>query len=145
VGQKISIGAVLDFREMFLPMFRYAYVKACKKGEITKDDFKLSYTPRGEEVYTLKESAEEKIWLLFQELMDEVVYYDHNYMKLREAMNRCASYLAGFLLNKTPFIPFVYVSDEGQFQELFELFRSIERFCKSIGKGPPVPMTRLSM
>jgi hypothetical protein len=140
--QRIHIGAVLDFRELFLPLFRYAYVKACKKDELTEEDFTLEHTDR-EEVYLLKESGKTKIKELFYRLMDEIVYYDNDYMTVREAMDRCARSLAGFLLEVTPFIPFVCAWDEGQFQEIYEVFRSIELFCEPVGKGPPVPMTRL--
>jgi replicative superfamily II helicase len=155
-GQRISLGTVVDFREMFLPLFRYEYVKVCKKGEITEDDFELDYTSRDEEVYTLTNEGKEKVRRLAERVMNEQVYYLDTKMPLHKAMKESANYLCLFLLNKLPevkdtagqfqyllekpFIPFVCVSDKKTFNKIFTFFQQVETFCKLSDKDPPFSM-----
>ncbi len=138
-GQRISIGAILDFRELFLPLFRYVYAKACKEREINENDFIRSNTHRGEEIYSLTEKGEEKISKLFERIMNERVYYLNTFMPLHTAIKQCAKSLCNFLLHKSPFSPFICALDEEQFKEISKRFQNIERFCASLGKGPPIP------
>ena len=158
-GQRISLGTVVDFREMFLPLFRYAYVKACKKGEFAEDDFELDYTSRNEEVYMLTKGGKEKVRRLVERVMNEQVYYLNTEMPLHKAMKECASYLCALLLNKLPdvkeaagefryllkkpFIPFVCAPDKKTFNKIFTFFQQVEIFCKHSGKDPPFSMLDL--
>ena len=125
---------------MFLPLFRYAYVKACKKGEITEEDFELSSISRDEEVYTLTEEGEEKVRKLVERIMNEQVYYLNTKMPLHKAMKECASFLCGFLLGDAPFFPFICVSDMETFKMVFKFFQKVETFCRYPKKGPPFSM-----
>ena len=84
-----------------------------------------------------------KIRELYEGLMEQTVYYDGEYMCVQEAMDRCASLLCGFLLKKTPFVPFVCTPNERLFLEIYDMFRNIDWFCAPLGEGAAVSITSL--
>ncbi len=138
--QQIPIGTALDFRELFLALFRFTYMKACKKDQIRNTDFVLSSTSREEKVYTLTYEAEDKVRDLIESVMNKEVYYLGKQMSLWKAMKECARSLRNFLLEGSKFIPFVCALNEEQFKKILKTFQNIERFCGPSGKGPPVSM-----
>jgi hypothetical protein len=141
---------------LFLPWFRYAYVKACKQGRISAEDFELDHSSRGEEIYTLGEEAKKTTRKIVEEVMNTQVYYLGTTMPLHKAMKECARYLCTALLRnipevkeaagpfrhllEKPFIPFVCVPDEKTFNKLFKFFQQVETFCSRTDKDPPFSM-----
>ena len=137
------LGTVVDFREMFLPLFRFAFIFACIHGNFTKTDFRRRKTLERERFYHLTWNGHYKVEKLVNDILTQEVYYLKEYMTVKEAIRRCALQLKDFLLEKGHFIPFIYAPDKEPLQLMFERFQHLEGIYKPPKKGPPVTVRDL--
>ena len=141
--KRFFLGTVVDFREMFLPLFRFIFILACIDGKFTKADFKMRKTLERERFYHLTWNGHYKIERLVDDILNQEAYYLEEYMTVEEALRQCAQQLKDFLLEKKRFVPFIYAPDKDTLHLMFERFQHMEGIYKPQKKGPPVTVKDL--
>ncbi len=141
--QRSFLGTVVDFREVFLPLFRFAFIFACIHDKFAKTDFIRRKTLERERFYHLNWNGHYKVERLVNNILAQKVYYLEEYMTVKEAIRRCALQLKGFLLEKKRFVPFIYAPDKETLHLMYERFQHLEGIYKPPKKGPPVAVKDL--
>jgi hypothetical protein len=132
------LGTVVDFRELFLPLFRFAFIFACLHDTFAKTDFMRRETLEREQFYHLNWNGHYKVERLVNDILTQKIYYLEEHMTVKEAIRRCALQLKGFLLKKKCFVPFIYAPDKETFHVMYKRFQHLESIYTPPKKGPPV-------